>query len=94
MTQFSNKLKKLFLVHFCPIFPILGAKKIFLENPALSRTTLYGFLAPYQIFKKLMIQFKENAQTDGQRGRRKDGQTIFYRTLPGTIRGPKRKKKR
>ena len=27
-----------------------------------------------------MIQFKENARTDG----RKDGQTLFYRTPPAT----------
>ena len=34
-----------------------------------------------------MIQFKENAQTGG----RKDGQTLFYRTLLATAEGPKRK---
>ena len=32
-----------------------------------------------------MIQFKENTWTDG----RTDGQTLFYRTLPATARGPK-----
>ena len=32
-----------------------------------------------------MIQFKENAQTDG----RTDGQTLFYRTLLATAGGPK-----
>ena len=31
--------KTLFLVHFWPIFLILEAKKLFLENLALSRTT-------------------------------------------------------
>ena len=42
MTQFSNKFKK-------PCFwPISGAKKIFLENLALSHTTPYGFLASCQ----------------------------------------------
>ena len=32
--------------HFWSIFPNSGAKKVFKENPALSRTTLCGFLAP------------------------------------------------
>ena len=39
-----------------------------------------------------MIQFKENAQTDrrmeGPKDGWKDGQTLFYRTLPTTARGP------
>ena len=50
MTQFSNKFKK---PCFWPIFPIFGAKKIFLENLALSRTTSYGFLAPCQNLEKV-----------------------------------------
>ena len=54
MAQFCNKFKKnLFLAHFWPIFPILGAKKIFMENPALSCTTSYGFLAPCQNLEKV-----------------------------------------
>ena len=32
-----------------------------------------------------MIQFKENVRTDG----RKNGQTLFYRTLPATAGGSK-----
>ena len=40
-----------------------------------------------------MIQFKENAPTDGRtEGRKdgwKDGQTLFCRTLPATAGGPK-----
>ena len=36
-----------------------------------------------------MIQSKENAQTDQQKDRWKDGQTLFYRTLPATAGGPK-----
>ena len=44
--------KTLFLIHFWSIFPILGAKKVFLENPALSRTTLYGFLVSCQNLEK------------------------------------------
>ena len=90
MTKFSNKLKKpCFLAHFRPILPILGAKKIFLQNPALSRTTSHGILAPCENLEKLMTQFQENARTDGRKdgrmdGRmdgRTDGQTLFYRTL-------------
>ena len=50
MTQFSNKFKK---PCFWPIFPIFGAKKIFLENPALSHTTSYGFLASCQNSEKV-----------------------------------------
>ena len=33
MTKFSNKFKK---PYFGPIFPTLGAKKIFPENPAVT----------------------------------------------------------
>ena len=40
------------MAHFWPIFPILGAKKFFLENPALSHTTSYGFLASCQNLEK------------------------------------------
>ena len=52
MTKFSNKLKK---PCFGPIFgPFsnFGAKKNFPENPALSHTTSYEFLAPCQIIKQ------------------------------------------
>ena len=41
------------MAHFGSIFPIFWAKKIFLENPALSRTTSYGFLAPCQNLEKV-----------------------------------------
>ena len=37
-----------------------------------------------------MIQFKENARTDGRKDGRKDGQTLFYRILPATARGSKK----
>ena len=47
MTKFVNKFKKPFpLDHFCLIFSIFWAKKVF-RDLALSRTTSYGFLAPY-----------------------------------------------
>ena len=72
MTKFSNKFKK---PCFWPIFPIFGAKKIFLENPALSRTTSYGFLAPYQNLEKVndTIQRKRpDRWTEGRTERRTD----------------------
>ena len=49
MTKFFNIFKK---PCFWPIFPIFGAKNFFLENPALSRTTSYGFLASCQNLEK------------------------------------------
>ena len=84
MTQFFNKFKN---PCFWPIFPIFGAKKIFLENPVLSCATSYGFLAPCQNLEKVYdtIQRKHlDRQKDGQ----KDGQTLFYRTLPATTGAP------
>ena len=89
MTKFSNKLKKNALFVFGPywaFFLNFGAKKIFFsENPALSRTTSYEFLAPCQISEKLMIQFQENAWTEGRAERWKDGRT----NRPCFIGGPK-----
>ena len=81
MTKFSNKLKKtLFLVHFGSIFPILEAKKIFLENPTVMHNS-HGILAPYQNLEKT------NDIIPRKRPDRQDGQTLFYRTLPATTRG-------
>ena len=40
--------------------------------------------------KKPMIQFRENAWTEGQKEGQKDGQTLFYRTLPATTGGQKK----
>ena len=77
----------MFLAHFGSIYPIFGAKKIFVENPALAHTTSNGFLAPCQNLEKVngTIQRKcPNRRTEGQ----KDGQTLFYRTLPATAAGP------
>ena len=76
-----------FLVHF----PNFGGKKIFPENPALSQTTAYGFLAPCQHLQKTddtisrICADRMGGRTKGQN----DGQTLFYRTLPATDRGPK-----
>ena len=44
--------KTLFLTHFWSIFPISGAKNSFPENPAMSSTTSYGFLAPCRNLEK------------------------------------------
>ena len=88
------------MAHFGFIFPIFGAKKIFLTNPALSCTTSYGFLAPCKNLEKFddTIQRKHpNRQKDRQKDGRvegwKDRQTLFYRTLPATAKDPIRRKK-
>ena len=36
-----------------------------------------------------MIQFQENAWTEGQKDGRKDGKTLFHRALQATAEGPK-----
>ena len=68
MTKFSNKFKKLC---FWSIFPIFGANKIFLENPALSSTTLYEFLAPCQNLEKVNDTIQRK-RPDRQKDRRTD----------------------
>ena len=60
----------MFLAHFGPIFPIFEAKKFFLENPALSRTTSYGSLTPCQNLGKVNDTIQRKRPD-----RRKDGQT-------------------
>ena len=81
MTQFPNKFKK---PYFWPIFPIFGAKNIFLENLALSCTTSYGFLATCQNLEKVNDTIQRKRLE-----RWKDGQTLFYRTLLATAGGLK-----
>ena len=66
------------LAHFGPFFPILGQKKIYSESSVMQNFKWVPSTMP-------MIQFLENALTEG----RKDGQTLFYRTLPVTAGGPK-----
>ena len=84
MTKFFNIFKKtLFLAHFWPIFPILGAKKFFLENKALSRTTTYGFLASCQNLEQTNDTIPRKCPD-----RQKDGQALFHRTLPANAGGP------
>ena len=72
------------LVHFANFW----GKNIFSRNPALTSTTSYGFLAPYQNLEKTNDNIPRK-QMEGW----KDGQTIFYRTLPATAGGPIRIKR-
>ena len=71
MTKFSSKFK--FNPVFGPFSQYLGQKKIS-RKIRLSRTTSYGFLAACQNLEKLMIQFKENAWTEGRTEGRTEGQ--------------------
>ena len=64
------------MAHFWPIFPIFGAKKIFVENPSLSHATSYRFLAPCQNLEKVddVIQRKHpDRWTEGWMEGQKDG---------------------
>ena len=80
MAKFSNKLKKT-----C-FWPILGCfsqfwvkKKIFPENPALSHTTSYEFLAPCQTSEKTKDAIPRKCldrRTDG----RTDAKCLFLLT--------------
>ena len=74
------------MAHFGSIFPIFGTKKIFLENPALSHTTSYGFLAPSQNLEKLNDTIQRKRLDRWKDG----GQTLFDRTLLATAGPPKR----
>ena len=58
----------MFLAHFWSIFPSFGAKIVFLENLAPSRTTSYGFLEPCQDLEKT-----NNTIPRKRPDRRKDG---------------------
>ena len=83
--------KTLFLARFWSIFLIFGAKNSFQKIWLCHAQLHMGFQHHAKIQKKLMIQFQENAQTDGrtdeQKDGLKDGQALFYRTLPATARG-------
>ena len=56
MNKFFNKSKKPYYGPFLAQFHNFGGKKSSPENQALSRRTLYGFLA--------LFQFQESAWTD------------------------------
>ena len=75
MPKYFNKLKKtVFLDHFWSIFPILEVQNIFPENPALSRTSSYGFLGPCQNLQKTNETIPRK-RLDKQKDRGTDGRT-------------------
>ena len=72
MTKFPNNWKNPVLVHFGPIFPILGAKKFFQDNLPLSHTTSHTILAPCQNLEKIYDTIPRKCperQKDGRTGR-------------------------
>ena len=74
MTKFFNNFKKYsFFGHF-----------FFSKNPAFSRTTLYGFLTPFQNFEETK---DPNSKKGSDKGR-KAVQIMFYGTLPSCPDGP------
>ena len=80
--------KTLFLVHFRSISPNFGTQKFF-QKIRLSSTTSYGFLAPCPNSEKnddTIPRKHLDKRMEGQ----KDGQILFYRTLPANAQGPKR----
>ena len=90
MTKFSNKFKKLC---FWPIFPIFGAKRFFLRNPALSHRKKHGPLTSCWVSQKTNESIPRKLP-DGRTERWKDGKTerrtLIHRTLPTTARGATR----
>ena len=85
-TQFPDKTndviflkspKTLFLEHFWPLLVIFAQWGFFAKNLALSQITIYRPLTPCQVSEKtnepILRKFTD---------RRKDGWTLFYRTLP------------
>ena len=75
----------MFLAHFRSIFPIFGAKKCCLKNPALSSTNSSEFLASCQNLEKT-----NNTVPRKHPDRRKHGQTLFHRILLANSRDPKK----
>ena len=65
------------MAHLLAIFPILGAKKFVPKNPALSRRTSYGFVAPCQNLQKTNDKIPRkrlNRWKDGRTDGRMEGQ--------------------
>ena len=88
---FLKSPKTMSLGHFSPFFVIFAQWGFFPKNLVLSHTTIYGPLTPCWISiknnkaipRKLMDRLK-----GVQKDRRKNGQTLFYRTLPAEAGGP------
>ena len=87
MTKVFNKLKKPCFGPFWSIFPILGAKKHSRKSGSVMHNFIWISSTMPKFRKKLMMQFQENTWTEEQPEGRKDGQTLFHRTLPATIGG-------
>ena len=88
MTKFFNKFKKPCFGSFLVHFPQFWGQKIFFPgNSALPRTTSCRFLAPCQNLEKTNDTIPWKCPD-----RRKDGQTLFHRTLPTTARVSRRYK--
>ena len=87
MTKLFSKSKK---PCFLPIFGLFSQilSHIFPPGtPAVTHSFIWVSSTMTQFKKKLMIQLQENALTEG----RTEGWTLFYRTLPATTGGPKKK---
>ena len=89
MTKFVFKLKKTVFGLFSSIF---AAKETFSKIPGSVVHKFITVSSTIPTLKKLMIQFQEKTQTDGRIDRRteweKDGEILFYMTLPTTARDP------
>ena len=76
MTKFFNKFKKpCFWSIFGPFSQFWGQKQF----PALSRTTSYEFLAPFQNLEKTKHTFSRKCQ-DRQKEGRREGRKVFSMT--------------
>ena len=99
MTKFFNKFKTSFSGPFLAYLPNFEGKKKKNYRKSGSHAQLHvgfwhEFLVYAKIYRKLMIQIQENVWrdgkmegwTEGQKDDRKDGQTLFYRSLLVTSR--------
>ena len=85
MPKFFNIFKK---AHFWPIFPILGAKKMFWKIRLCHAQLHMGSYHHANNLEKTnhtIPRKRLDRRTEGQ----KDGQTLFHRTLPANDGGPK-----
>ena len=78
---FLNSPKTMFLSHFWP-FLVISNGDIF-KKIRLSHTTIYGLLTPWKDSEKTNEPIPRKLSD-----RRKDEQTLFYRTLPAGARVP------
>ena len=77
----------MFLAHFGPFFSILGQKNFFLRKfGSVTRNFIWVSSTMPNFRKNLWYNYKKMA---GQEDWWKYGQTLFYRALPATAKGPK-----